>query len=128
MKTLKPISKKQCTEFGQVCVLAMLVLFLYFNQKIYIQTALIILLINLIAPVIFYPFAVVWFWLAEKISNVSSTIILSLIFFVIVVPVGLLRKLFVKDNLTLKQFKKNTSSVMVTRNHIYVKDDLLHSF
>ena len=128
MKKLKPISKKQCNEFGQVCILAMLVLFLYFNQKIYIQTALVLLLINLITPVIFYPFAFVWFWLAEKISNISSTIILSIIFFVIVMPVGLLRRLFAKDNLTLKPFKKNTSSVMITRNHVYVKEDLLHSF
>jgi hypothetical protein len=126
--TFHKISKKQCNEFGQVCALVLLVLFVYFNQKIYISIAVIVLLLNLTIPLIFYPFAIVWFWLAEKISTISSAILLSIIFFVIVVPAGLIRRLTGKDNLSLKQFKKSKSSVMITRNHVYSKEDLLHSF
>jgi len=122
------IEKKQCIEFGQLCAAVMLLLFFYFNQKIFIGIALIMLLLNLIVPLIFYPFAVVWFLLADKLSIVSSLVTLSVIFFVIVVPVGLLRRLFGKDNLALKQFKKSKQSVMIIRNHVYSMGDLVHTF
>ncbi len=122
------IEKKQCIEFGQLCAAVMLLLFFYFNQKIFIGIALIMLLLNLIVPLIFYPFAVVWFLLADKLSIVSSLVTLSVIFFIIVVPVGLLRRLFGKDNLALKQFKKSKQSVMIIRNHVYSMGDLVHTF
>ena len=122
------IEKKQCIEFGQLCAAVMLLLFFYFNQKIFIGIALIMLLLNLIVPLIFYPFAVVWFLLADKLRFVSSLVTLSVIFFIIVVPVGLLRRLFGKDNLALKQFKKSKQSVMIIRNHVYSMGDLVHTF
>ena len=122
------IEKKQFIEFGQLCAAVMMLLFLHFNKKIYISIALTVLLLNLIVPIIFYPFAVAWFWLAEKISKISSVVILTIIFFLVVAPVGLIRKLIGKDNLAIKQFRKDKNSVMITRNHIYSKEDLLHSF
>ena len=77
----KKVDKKQCIELGQLCTVLMLVFFLYTHQKIYITVALIILLLNMIAPLIFYPLAAVWFTIAEKLSSIGSVIILSIIFF-----------------------------------------------
>jgi len=124
----RKVDKKQCIEFGQLCALLMLVLFFNSNQKIFISIALIILVANMIVPVIFYPIAVLWFTIAEKLSEAGSVIILSIIFFVIVLPVGFLRKLSGKDNLKLKQFRQGKSSVMISREHVYSKEDLQHSF
>ena len=124
----KKVDKKQCIEFGQLCVLLMLVLFLYSDKKIYITVALIILLVNMIVPKIFYPLASAWFTIAEKLSLIGSLISLSAVFFIIVVPVGFLRNLTGKDNFKLKQFKREKKSVMITRDHVYCKEDLQHSF
>jgi len=81
----------------------------------------------MIAPMIFYPFASAWFTIAEKLSLVGSVISLSIVFFIIVVPVGFIRKLTGKDDFKLKQFKRGKESVMITRDHVYCKEDLQHS-
>jgi hypothetical protein len=124
----KKVDKKQCIDFGQLCVLVMLVIFLFTNQKIFISIALVLVLTNMVIPLIFYPLASAWFTLSEKLGEVSSVIILSIIFFIVVVPVGLLRKLMRKDSFKLKEFKKEKSSVMIARDHVYQKDDLQNSF
>lgn len=82
----------------------------------------------MIAPKIFYPFASAWFTIAEKLSLVGSVISLSVVFFIVVVPVGFIRKLRGKDDFKLKQFKREKESVMITRDHVYCKEDLQHSF
>jgi hypothetical protein len=53
---------------------------------------------------------------------------MSIVFLVIVVPVGVFRKLMGIDNLKLRQFKKSRQSVMVTRDHQYEDADFLNTF
>ncbi|SHM45138.1 hypothetical protein [Mucilaginibacter sp. OK098] len=122
------ISKKQCMEFGQVATLLVLIFALHYKNDHWVAAAFVLILVTIILPIVFYPFAVVWFGLSELLSIVSPAIILTLIFFLIVTPVGLIRRLLGKDNMQLKQFKKNRQSVMIDRNHLYTKSDLLHTF
>src|SRR5689334_614895 len=128
MQSTTKIDEKRCVEFGQLCTAFMLLLFFYSHQKIFVSISLIILAINLISPLIFYPFAVAWFWLGNKLSFISSVTVLTIIFFVIVVPVGLVRRLIGKDTLALKKFKKDRKSVLISRDHLYTKEDLINSF
>ena len=128
MEATTKIDKKRCIEFGQMCAAFMLLLFFYGHQKIFVSISLVILAINLINPLIFYPFAVAWFWLGNKLSYISSVTVLSIIFFVVVVPVGLVRRLIEKDALALKKFKKDSKSVLISRNHLYTREDLINSF
>ncbi|MDB4999861.1 MAG: hypothetical protein JWR76_938 [Mucilaginibacter sp.] len=122
------ITKKQCMEFGQVATLAVLIFALHYKNDHWVTAAFALILATVILPIIFYPFAVVWFGLAELLSIVSPAIILAIIFFLIVTPVALIRKLLGKDSMRLKQFKKNRQSVMIDRNHLYTESDLLHTF
>lgn len=122
------ITKKQCMEFGQVATLTVLILALHYKNDHLVAAAFALILITIVLPIIFYPFAVVWFGLAELLSMVSPAIVLTIIFFLIVTPVGLIRKLLGKDNMRLKQFKKSRQSVMIDRNHLYTESDLLHTF
>ena len=132
MKTFRKfaagITKKQCMEFGQVGTLTAIVCALYFNAHQFVTVALILIIITIIIPIVFYPFAVVWFGVSKLLSLVSPAILLAVVFFLIVTPVGLLRRLLGKDSLRLKQFKKSKQSVMVTRDHLYTQTDLLHTF
>lgn len=122
------ITKKQCMEFGQVATLTVLIFALHYKNDHLVAVAFVLILATIVIPIIFYPFAIIWFGLSELLSTVSPAIILAIIFFLIVTPVGLIRRLLGKDSMRLKQFKKNKQSVMIDRNHLYTAPDLLHTF
>lgn len=63
----------------------------------------------------------IWFWLAEKIGYVVSRVLLSISFFLIVVPFGLLSRLFRKDLMHMKGGKK---SYFIERRHQFTLKDL----
>jgi hypothetical protein len=67
-------------------------------------------------------------WLAQTLNTLSTTLLLTLVFFCIVVPVALIRRLAGADPLRLKEFKKGRGSVLVTRNHPWSKQDLKNLF
>ncbi len=52
----------------------------------------ILLLLSLIFPLIFYPLTYVWFGLTKVLGFVSSQILLTLLFFILLTPVGLFRR------------------------------------
>lgn len=126
------ITRREMVEFGLVAILAALVIGLYRRPHgvlaSYVVTALGLTLVTIIAPRIFYPFAFVWFGLSRILSRISSAVLLTLVFILFVMPVGLARKWRGLDPLRLKAFKKGTDSVLVTRRHVYVREDLLKTF
>ncbi len=122
------ITKKQCIEFGQVATLAVLFFALRYKYDHLVAASFVLILVTIIVPIIFYPFAVVWFRLSELLSTVSQAIVFTIIFFLIVTPVGLIRRLLGKDSMRLKLFKKSKQSVMINRAHLYTESDFLHTF
>jgi len=50
--------------------------------------------------------------------------LLSIVFFLVVTPIGILRRLIGKDALKLRVFKGSQDSVMLERNHTFVGQDL----
>ena len=125
------ITRRETVEFGLVAVLATLVIGLYRRGPgagLLSKIAIGLALVTIIVPRIFYPFAFIWFNLSRILGRISSAVLLTLIFVLFVVPVGLVRKWRGLDPLQLKAFKKGTDSVLVTRRHVYVKEDLLKTF
>jgi len=127
-KAADGITKKQCTEFGLVSILFAIFLALYMKQDNFVIVALILTLLTIIVPGIFFPFAICWFGLSKVLGAISSGIMMTIVFFVVVIPVGLFRKLFGIDNLKIRQFRKGRLSVMVDRNHLFEEADLIHTF
>jgi hypothetical protein len=68
--------------------------------------------------------AIEWFWLklALGLGWINSRILLSIIYFVFLMPIALLSRFFTKDPLMLKA--KNSASLYANRNHRYSKKDL----
>jgi len=65
-----------------------------------------------------------WFKLAEMLGMISSTIILTIVFFFILFPIATLSRLFGrKSNLQLAK-KPDAISYYITRNHRYKAKDL----
>lgn len=103
-----------------VMVTGFLVLAWFFDTVWLVYTAGITGLISLIPPA---ANRIVWGWmkLASVLGWFNSKVLLTLIFYLIVTPVGLLFRLFGNDPLLLKDNKK---SVYTFREHTYVKEDL----
>ena len=122
------VSRQQCTEFGQVAVFAAIAAALYYRNFHFVSAALVLILLTILAPKVFYPLALLWFGLLKILGEINIRVLLTLVFVLMVLPVGLWRKLCGKDSLQLRQFKKGSGSVMVKRDHLYTKEDLRHTF
>lgn len=66
---------------------------------------------------------IVWIWdkIALVLGWINTKIILSVVFFVLLTPFGILSRLFSKSNLKLKN---DSNTTFVERNHTYTKKDL----
>jgi len=64
----------------------------------------------------------VWFKIALGLGWVNSRILLSVIYFVFLLPIAWLSRLFTKDPLALRKDKRAT--LFVTRDHLYTGKDL----
>ena len=122
------ITTAQCKDAGMAFVLLLLILKYVFEDDRLLILAVAILVITMSAPGIVKPLAIIWFGLTQYVGTYVSKIILYLIFYTIVVPVGMLRRLLQKDPLKLKQFKKSRQSVMDGRNVTYQPEDILKPF
>lgn len=68
--------------------------------------------------------AIEWAWLklALTLGWINSRILLSVVYFVFLLPIAWMARLFTRDPLMLKS--KTASSLYVNRNHQYTKKDL----
>jgi saxitoxin biosynthesis operon SxtJ-like protein len=80
--------------------------------------------LNMIVPQIYRPIAVLWLGLSDLLGAVVPKIMLGILFFIVVTPIGLFRRMLGKDALKLRVFKGGESSVMLQRNHLFVAQDL----
>lgn len=69
---------------------------------VFICVAFVLLALALFSPSLLSPFRRSWIKLGLILQKISTPIILSLIFFFVFCPVGLLRALFVRNNFNLK--------------------------
>jgi hypothetical protein len=118
------ISRDQSKDTGMAMTLILLLLNRSFRHDAWLIGAIAALVIAMTVPQVYRPLAVVWFGLSHLIGMFTSKIILSAVFFGVVMPVGLLRRLSGKDPLNLKAFKAGSTSVMKERNHRFVAADL----
>jgi len=118
------LSKKKCIDSGIVLALLLILMGLILNQTLLFKISIGILILTIIYPIIFKPFAYLWFGLAKILGLVVPKILLTIIFFVFVYLVGIIWKLIGKDPLKLNQWKRDDSSVMETVNHTYTQEDL----
>ena len=125
---LKAISEKKNTEFGLLALLVCMIINLFKpNHQIEILM-LVIILLTLLAPVVFSPFTYCWLGFVKILAAINSTIVLTFLFILIVIPVGIIRKWRGVDNLKLRQFKKGNDTVFKERNHLYNVIDIKYSF
>jgi len=122
------LTRKQCIDAGMAVVLIMLLIGLFTDKVIFYKLAIPILVINMIAPRFYYPFGIIWFGFSGLLGDVVSRILLTVVYFIVVFPMGMIRRLAGKDSLKLKEFQRSANSVMVNRDHTFTKTDLEKPF
>ena len=113
MKNLPKLPSNR--NFGIVFFLVFLIISLYplaFNEalaKWALVISIIFLALGLINSKILTPLNRLWFKFGIFLGRIISPIIMALIFFLVVTPIGLIMRLLRKDLLNLKYNKKNKS-------------------
>lgn len=110
MKNIK-ISKNDSKYFG---IILSIILIIYCVYDFYINElqillllfTLTLLLVSLFKPSILNPITKLWVLLGITLGKIISPIVLGLVFFIVVTPTSLIRKIIVKDPINQKINKK----------------------
>ena len=113
--------KEKSLETLLVLVGAFIVIFWVSSKKIYLLVALILILIGIVSPFLSAKISWAWLKLAELIGSVMSKVILSVVFFVFLVPIALVYRLTKKNPLFLK---RQDESYYIVRNKQYSPKDI----
>ena len=106
----------------------LLLLWAFVGKPLFVWLAMALLLLGMVWPGAMRPLAVVWFGLSHLLGKIVSTLLLSLVFFLVLLPVAGVRRLMGKDALRLRQWRKGRESCFVVREHVYAKEDLEHPY
>lgn len=118
------ISPEQAKDTGMAMVLISLLIAIGSDNRQFVIIAVFLLLVNMIKPVLYKPVAKIWLGFSRLLGTVMSKIILTVIFFILVLPVGLLRRAMGKDTLRLKKWKKGKKSVFKVREYRFTSKDI----
>jgi len=124
----KTISSEQCKDSGLALVLICMICYLVWKHQFLILLAIAFLLVAMTYPPIYKPFARLWFGLSTALGTVVSRILLTIVFYVVVLPVSLIRRALGKDAMKIKIWKKDNASVFRRREHRFSAKDLEHPY
>ena len=125
MKLIKmKISDEQCKDSGLALVLIALILSMVFSPHYLLPIGIGLLVVTMSVPTLFRPFARIWFGFSHALGTLVSRILLTLLFYGLVTPVGFIRRVLGKDSMQLKKWKRGKVSVFHDRDHLFTRQDL----
>ena len=101
--------KKSIRSFGVTIgiILLAIAITLFAKNNLFLKSLGIIssvfLILGIIAPIVLKPFYLIWMIFAMILGWIMTRVILSLIFFFIVTPIGIIARLLGEDFLALKK-------------------------
>jgi hypothetical protein len=119
---------EQAKDTGMAMVLICLLLGSWGKFPQFLAVSIVLLLITMVWPKAFTPLAALWFGLSHLLSQVVSRVVLTIVFFGLVTPIGLIRRWRGADALQLKKWKQGRDSVFVTREGPVTSKDLMHPY
>lgn len=122
------ITEQQKKDTGLALTLLFLILGIITKDVLFFKLTIPIILLTMLIPSLLHPIAIFWFTFSNLLGFFISKIVLSIIFIILIVPFGLFRRLFGKDNLQLRQFKVSKNSVLINKNHTFTRKDIIKPF
>ncbi|QJB57276.1 SxtJ family membrane protein [Pseudodesulfovibrio sp. zrk46] len=118
------LTTKECSDTGMAMVLICLLIGLLLGHREGFVAATILLVINMTWSKAFYLPAKVWLGFSHLLGTVMSKVILTLVFFVILTPLALLRRILGHDPMQLNKWKKGRNSVFFSRDHSFTPEEI----
>ena len=122
------VTAKECTDTGMAMVLICLLGGWFTGIRTWFLAAIVLLVLNMIRPTLYYFVAKVWLGLSHLLGSVMSRVILTLVFFLVVTPLALLRRVFGHDPMRVRAWKGGTGSVFETRDHEFTPEEIERPF
>jgi hypothetical protein len=117
-----PSSKNyQVKETVLVITVGLLVLYIVFKKKVFLDAALIVGLIGVFSFYLSEKIDLVWGWLSRVMGTVSNTVLLTVVFFLVLTPMALIRRMRGKDG--LRRFDATATSNFSRREQVFGKQD-----
>lgn len=115
---------ERAKDTGMAMTLISLLIAYFHRSRLFLGLAILLLIIDMVCPVVYKPLARIWFGLSHLLGAIVSRIILTLLFFILVTPMGLIRRALAADPLQLKKWKKGSSSVFHVRDKTFQPADV----
>ena len=107
-----------------VLLLALVVWYRFSRQPVLLWIAGLLVLIGLFMPDLANGIHRGWMKLSEMLGWVTSRVLLTIIFFLVVTPLGFISRILGKNDLLLTP--SSEESYFKIRDHVYTKEDLAH--
>jgi hypothetical protein len=105
-----------------VITVGCIILYLVFKNRVFLYCGLVIGLAGVLSLYLSEKIDWVWGKLSFIMGEITNRILLTIIFLLVVTPVGLIRRLRKKNSLTY--FDKSATSNFSSRDHTFNKKDL----
>ncbi len=117
-------SKMDCLNSGLAMILILLLVIVLGEHYFLALPTLIVTLLLMIKPTLFQAFACIWLGFSVVMGTFMSKVILSLVFFIVVTPIALIRSMGGADAMQKKLWKQDTASVFRVRDKTLGPEDL----
>ena len=117
------MDKTKRFETVLVIVLFLAVLYWFKRRDALLMAAIAVGVLSLLAPPVATGIHWCWMKLADVLGSVSSRIVLTVLYLLVLLPLALLARLFGKTAIRLTT---GDGSYYKDRNHTYTKEDLMH--
>jgi len=118
------VNREQAKDTGMAMVLICMLVWYFGHFEKSLVLAVALLVINMTVPQIFKPVAKLWLGLSNVLGAVMSRILLTILFFTLVTPIGVFRRITGNDSLQIKKWKKDGTSVFQIRDHTYKPENI----
>ena len=122
------ISKHNLYETGLILLFVDLLWIYYDFYNFQVIVGMVLVLILLLIPKVFSPLTWILIFFGKILNWIIPPIILALVFYLVITPIGISRRLLGKDSLKLMGFKKDKSSLFSVRNKLFEREDILHPY
>jgi hypothetical protein len=119
---------EQAKDTGMAMVLICLLLGYAGKFPKFLPVGIVLLIITMAWPKAFKPLAGLWFGLSHLLGSVVSRVVLTILFFTVVTPIGVIRRWRGADAMQLKKWKQGTDSVFIERQGAIQDKDLLQPY
>lgn len=125
MLTKKPgdKAKLELSQFGLVFALFFLILHLLITEErsLYVSIAIVFLVVSLFSPRLFSPLNIIWRKFGEGMGRIVGSLLLGIVFFVLLTPIAVFRRLLSGSVLSL-DLSENTGSFWKARKEGEMKE------